>query len=76
MPTITFRADSDVEAALADLMSDGSDRSQAIRDAIITAQRLREHDRLRAEAERLAADDADVAEARSVLADMETLRAW
>jgi hypothetical protein len=76
MATITFRADSAIEAALAELMADGHDRSQAIRDAILTAQKLHQARRLRQEAESLAADPDDVAEARQVLAELENLRAW
>jgi hypothetical protein len=76
MSTITFRTDAEVDRALADLMSAGIDRSQTIRDAILTAWRLHEEQLLRAEAERLAADPDDTAEARQVLADMESLRAW
>jgi predicted transcriptional regulator len=76
MITITFRADDDVERALADLVSAERDRSQVIREAILTTWRLRQADQLRAEAQAVAADPDDVAEARAVLADMEDLRAW
>jgi len=76
MTTITFRADDDTDAALADLTSGDRDRSQVIREAILAAWRLRQAERIRAEAEAIAADPHDVAEARSVLADMESLRAW
>jgi predicted transcriptional regulator len=76
MTTITFRADDDVDRALADLTSGDRDRSQVIREAILAAWRTRQADRLRAEAESVAADPQDVSEARSVLADMESLRAW
>jgi predicted transcriptional regulator len=76
MSTITFRADDDVERALADLVDGDRDRSQVIRDAILAAWRTRRAERLRAEAEALAADPDDVAEARAVLSDMESLRAW
>jgi predicted transcriptional regulator len=76
MTTITFRADDDVDRALADLTSGDRDRSQVIREAILAAWRTRQAERLRAEAESVAADPQDVAEARSVLADMESLRAW
>jgi hypothetical protein len=47
-----------------------------IRDAILLAWRTRHEEELRAEAEAIAADADDRAEARSVLADMESLRAW
>ncbi|MDY7087499.1 MAG: hypothetical protein SYR96_20575 [Actinomycetota bacterium] len=76
MTTITFRADDDVDRALADLTSGDRDRSQVIREAILAAWRARQAERLRAEAEAVAADPDDVAEAKAVLADMEDLRAW
>jgi predicted transcriptional regulator len=76
MSTITFRADDEVDQALADLTSGERDRSQVIRDAILAAWRLRRDDLLRAEATSLAADPEDQAEARAVLTDMESLRAW
>jgi predicted transcriptional regulator len=76
MATITFRSDEDVDRALAGLTSGDRDRSQVIREAILEAWRIRQADRLRAEAEAVAADPEDVAEAHSVLADMESLRAW
>jgi predicted transcriptional regulator len=76
MSTITFRADEDVDRALADLASGDRDRSQVIREAILAAWRTRRNERLRAEAEAVAADPEDRAEARAVLADMDSLRAW
>jgi hypothetical protein len=76
MATITFRTDEQVDQALASLEAGDGDRSQVIRDAILTAWRLREAELLRAESQKLADDPDDRAEARAVLADMETLRAW
>jgi predicted transcriptional regulator len=76
MTTITFRADDEVDRALAELASGERDRSQVIRDAILAAWRARRAEQLRAEAEAVAADPDDQAEARAVLADMESLRAW
>jgi predicted transcriptional regulator len=76
MSTITFRADDDVDRALADLTSADRDRSQVIREAILAAWRARRDEQLWAEAEAVAADLDDRAEARAVLADMESLRAW
>jgi predicted transcriptional regulator len=76
MTTITFRADDDVDRALAELTSGDRDRSQVIRDAILAAWRARRDERLRSEAEAVAADADDLAETRAVLADMESLRAW
>lgn len=76
MATITFRTSHEVDQALTALAAEAGDRSQAIREAILTAHRLKEAERLRAEAVFLANDDGDVAEVRAVLADMEALRAW
>ena len=76
MATITFRTDPEVDAALSALVGDGRDRSRAIREAIIEAARRARAARLRAEADALAADPADRAEARAVLEDLESLRAW
>ncbi len=50
--------------------------STAVRAALIDAARNRARAQLRGEAEMLAADDEDRAEAARVLRDMETLRAW
>jgi Arc/MetJ-type ribon-helix-helix transcriptional regulator len=75
MTTITFRTDEAVDEALASL-GDGRDRSQVIREAILTAARVRAAERLRTEAKALAEDEEDRAEARAVLEDMESLRAW
>jgi predicted transcriptional regulator len=76
MSTITFRTDDEVDRALTELSSGDRDRSQVIRDAIIAAWRRQHDEQLRAEAEAVAADPDDRAEARAVLADMESLRAW
>ena len=58
------------------MMTGDLDRSHVIREAILAAWRLRQAERLRAEAEAAAADPDDVAEARAVLIDMDSLRAW
>ncbi len=74
--TITFRPDADVLRALDLLTSDGTPVSTAVRSALIDAARARVQERLHAEAVDLAEDPEDRAEARQVLRDMETLRAW
>jgi len=74
--TITFRPDEDAERALAALTADGTPVSVAVRLALIETARARAQQRLREEAEALAADETDRAEAAQVLRDMETLRAW
>lgn len=76
MSVITFRADDEVDQALADMTSGDRDRSQVIREAILAAWRTLREKQLRAEAEAVAADPDDRAEARAVLSDMESLRAW
>lgn len=74
--TITFRPDQDAQRALDALTADGTTVSTAVRSALIDAARERARRRLRSEAEILAADAEDRAEAAQILKDMETLRAW
>lgn len=74
--TITFRPDGDTARALEVLTRDGTPVSAAVRSALLAAARERARASLREEAERLAADEHDRAEAAQVLRDMETLRAW
>ena len=74
--TITFRLDEDASRALALLTRDGTPISAAVRAALIEAARRKAAAAIRAEANDVAADEADRAEAMQVLRDMETLRAW
>jgi hypothetical protein len=74
--TITFRPDEEASRAIAVLTRDGTPVSTAVRSALIDAARQQAAASLRAEAEELAADEHDRAEAAQVLRDMETLRAW
>jgi hypothetical protein len=74
--TITFRPDEDTSKALEVLTKDGTAVSVAVRSALIDAARRKAGAAIRAEAERLAKDESDRAEAMQVLRDMETLRAW
>jgi hypothetical protein len=74
--TITFRPDEDASRALAVLTQDGTPVSAVVRAALIAAARQKAAAAIRDEAEQLAADEADRAEAMQVLRDMETLRAW
>jgi len=74
--TITFRPDEDTQRALDALTADGTAVSTVVRSALIDAGRFRARERVRAEAEALAADPVDRAEAAQVLRDMEVLRAW
>lgn len=74
--TITFRPDAETARALDVLTRDGTPVSTAVRKALLAAARDKATATLRAEAEALAADEVDRAEAAQVLRDMETLRAW
>jgi hypothetical protein len=74
--TITFRPDEDATRALKILTSDGTPVSAAVRAALIDAAGNRARRELHTEAEALANDPQDRAEAAQVLRDMESLRAW
>ena len=74
--TITFRPDEDASKALDVLTKDGTPVSAAVRAALIDAARGKARAAIRDEAEGLAEDESDRAEAMQVLRDMETLRAW
>ena len=76
MPVMNFRTDARSEQALAELMADGSTASDAIRQALVDAVRLRRREQMRTESRALMADEADRAESRRVLSDMDELRAW
>ena len=76
MPVVNFRTDERSERALALLMADGSTASDAIRQALVDAVRLRRREQMRTESLALINDDADRAESREVLLEMDELRAW
>ena len=57
-------------------MADGSTASDAIRQALVDAVRLRRREQMRGESLALMNDDADRAESRQVLLEMDELRAW
>lgn len=76
MRTYTIRSTDDVESALDVLTDEGTSRSAAIRQAIIDAARARRRARVRAEAERLRNDPADVAAARHLEAELDDTSAW
>ena len=76
MTVLNFRTDHHSEAALAELMADGATVSDAIRQALVDAVRLRRREQMRVESCALLNDEADLAESRQVLAEMDELRAW
>lgn len=76
MATITIRTDPAVDEALAALTGENQSRSEVIREAILLAFREQRHAQLRAEAEALRDDPADVAASRELAAEMDAIRAW
>ena len=76
MSTLTIRTDPEVERALAALTSEGKSRSEAVRSAILQAERAHRRARLRAEAEALRNDTEDVAASHALAAEMDAIRAW
>jgi hypothetical protein len=73
---VNFRTDEAAERALAELTADGSSVSDAIRQALVDAVRLRRREQMRRESLEAANDAADRKEARQVLKEMDELRAW
>jgi len=76
MAVVNFRTDERAERALAELTADGSTVSDAIRQALVDAVRLRRREKMRRESLEVSGDPADAAESRQVLAEMDELRAW
>lgn len=73
---MNFRTDGPSERALAELTADGATVSDAIRQALADAVRLRRREQMRRESVEAAGDPADLAESRQVRAEMDELRAW
>ena len=76
MSVVNFRTDERTDRALAELTADGSTVSEAIRQALVDAVRLRRREQMRAESVEVAADPADLAESRRVREELDELRAW
>ena len=76
MAVVNFRTDERAERALAELTADGSSVSDAIRQALVDAVRLRRREQMRRESLEAANDPADIAESRQVSKEMDELRAW
>ena len=71
---VSLRLDAESANALDVLTEGGTSQSDAIRQALIVAARKRRSDELRAEADRLGADEADRKEMRKLMDFMESLR--
>lgn len=76
MPVVNFRTDPSSERALAELTAQGATVSDAIRQALVDAVRLKRREQMRRESLESVEDASDLAESRQVLAEMEQLRAW
>ncbi|MEU0483846.1 hypothetical protein [Streptosporangium sp. NPDC006013] len=76
MGMLTVDLDAKAEKALNELTSDGRSATEAVREALVIAQRLHRMELARVAAERLANDPADRAEAEAIMRDTEHLRAW
>lgn len=73
---LNFRTDERSERALAELTADGSSVSEAIRQALVDAVRLRRREQMRRESLEASTDPVDVAESKQVLRELDALRAW
>jgi hypothetical protein len=74
--TVRARLDEPSEQALATLMREGRNESEAVRIALVEAgQRRLRRSALADEVRRLAADPADAAERRAVMKDMDAVEA-
>ena len=76
MVVVNFRTDEQSERALAELTADGSTVSDAIRQALVDAVRLRRREQMRRESLAAANDPADLPESRQVLKEVDELRTW
>jgi hypothetical protein len=73
---VRARLDRESDRALSVLMREGRSESDAVRTALLEAARRRtQRSALAAEVSRLAADPADSAERRAVMADMDAVAA-
>ncbi len=76
MGTLTIRTDPLTEDALNALTRDGTSRSEAVRAAIVEAERTARRASLRAEADSLRNDPDDIAASKALASEMDSLRAW
>jgi hypothetical protein len=76
MAVVNFRTDERSDRALAELTADGVTVSEAIRQALVDAVRLRRREQMRRESLDAAQDPDELAESQTVLREMEDLRAW
>jgi hypothetical protein len=76
MAVVNFRTDNRADWALAELTADGSTVSEAIRQPLVDAVRLRRREQMREESLEASQNPEDLAESRAVRREMDELRAW
>jgi Arc/MetJ-type ribon-helix-helix transcriptional regulator len=76
MAMLTVRIDAKTEKALADLTADGRSATDAVREALLIANRLRRMELARIEAQELASDPEDMAEIRAIRQELGEDGAW
>jgi hypothetical protein len=76
MAVVNFRTDDRTDRALAELTADGSTVSDAIRQALVDAVRMRRREQMRREALEVSHSAEDLAESLAVRREMDELRAW
>lgn len=76
MAVVNFRTDDRADQALAELTADGSTVSEAIRQALVDAVRLRRREQMRRESMEASRSEQDLAESLAVRREMDELRAW
>lgn len=74
--TIAFRADAEVESALAALTGPGRPKSEVIRAAILAAYREHVYAQAEADSKAIMADPDERAEIEAVQSEMSQIRAW
>ena len=74
MAVVSFRTDERADQALAELTADGTSVSEAIRQALVDAVRLRRREQMRRESLEASSDPLDLEQSRQVMREMTTLR--
>lgn len=76
MTSLTVRLDDEAERALGVLLAKGMTKTEAVKAALLGAEREALRAQVRAECERIMADPDEVAETMRVNAEMDAGRAW
>lgn len=76
MTSLTVRLDEEAERALGVLLAKGMTKTEAVRAALLGAEREELRAQVRAECERIMSDPDEVAEMMRINAEMDELRAW